>query len=110
METFLSDNAGHRVPPADAPDPIAASGQTLTNGTALANGTATVVAGATYAFTSMILGGFIFGIAATTTPANIIWACPIYGTIIITIPNGVTTLHYATNVNSGVGYLRKLSE
>jgi hypothetical protein len=109
MEVFLSDNNGHRVPPADAPDPIAASGQTLTNGTALANGTATVVEGATYAFTSMILGGFIFGVAATTTAANIIWACPIYKTIVITIPNGVTSLHWATNVNSGVGYLRRIN-
>ncbi len=109
-EIYLSDNAGHRVPPADAPDPVAASGQTLTNGTALAADSTTVVAGATYAFTSMILGGFIFGIAATTTAANIIWACPIFNTIIITIPKGVTTLHYATNVNNGVGYLRRLTE
>ncbi len=110
METYLSDNAGHRVPPAGAPDPVAASGQTLTNGAALAADSATVVAGATYAFTSMILGGFIFGIAVTTTAANILWACPIYKTIIIVIPAGVTTLHYATNVNDGVGYLRRLTE
>ncbi len=109
-EVYLSNNAGHRVPPADAPDPIAASGQTLTNATALAADSATVVAGATYAFTSMLLGGFIFGIAATTTAANIIWACPIYKTIIIVIPTGVTTLHYATNVINGVGYLRRLTD
>ena len=110
QEMFLSDNAGHRVPPADAPDPVAASGQTLANATALANDTATVVAGAKYAFTSMLTGGFIFGIAATTTAANIIWSCPIYKTIIIVIPAGVTALHYATNVNDGTGQLRRLTD
>ena len=109
-EVYLSDNAGHRVPPADAPDPVVASGQTLTNATALAADTATVVAGAKYAFTAMLLGGFIFGVAVTTTPANILWACPIYKTIIIVIPAGITTLHYATNVINGVGYLRRLTD
>ncbi len=110
METYLSDNTGHRVPPADAPDPVVASGQTLTNATALAADTVTVVAGAKYAFTAMLLGGFIFGVAVTTTSANILWACPIYKTIIIVIPAGITTLHYATNVINGVGYLRRLTD
>ncbi len=109
-EVYLSDNAGHRVPPADAPDPVAASGQTLTHGAALANQTATVMAGAKYAFTSMLTGGFIFGVATTATAANIIWACPIYKTIIIVIPAGKTTLHWATNVIDGAGYLRRLTD
>lgn len=106
---FLSDNAGHTVPPADAPDPVAATGQTLTHGTAGTDQTATVVAGAKYAFTASTVGGFYFGIASTGTAANIIWACPLRRTIIIVIPNGVTSLHYAPDTNSAVGYLRKLT-
>ncbi len=109
QEVYLSDNAGHRVPPADAPDPIKATGQTLTHGTAGTDQSATVEAGEKYAFTSSTVGGFYFGIASTGTAANIIWACPLHRTIIIVIPNGVTALHYAPDTNSAVGYLRKLT-
>jgi hypothetical protein len=108
---ILMDNGGHRVPPhVGMADPVAASGQTLTNGTKDTDTEVTVVAGATYAVTSQVTGGFYFGVATVATAANILWACPIYRTILITIPLGVTTLHYATDVNSGVGYLRKLAE
>ncbi len=109
QEVYLSDNAGHRVPPADAPDPVAASGQTLTNGTKDTNTTATVVAGQKYALTAQEIGGFYLGVADVTTAANIIWACPVGKTIIIVIPNGITTLNYATDTNSAIGYLRKLT-
>ncbi|KKK97397.1 hypothetical protein LCGC14_2653170 [marine sediment metagenome] len=109
-EVYLSDNAGHRVPPADAPDPVAASGQTLTNGTKDTNTTVTVVEGASYALTAQEVGGFYLGILTTATAANIIWACPVGKTIIISIPSGVTTLHYATDTNSAIGYLRKLTD
>jgi hypothetical protein len=108
--TYLFDNSGHIVPPAGAPDPVAASGQTLTNGTKDTDTEATVVAGASYAFTAQTVGGFYFGVATIATAANIIWACPLYRTIIISIPAGVTVLHYAADTNSGVGYLRKLAE
>lgn len=109
MEVFLSDNAGHRVPPAGAPDPVAASGQTLTQGTAGTDTEATVVAGATYAFTAQKTGGFMFGVATMATAANILWCAALYQTVTIVIPAGITTLHYTTDTNSGVGYLRKLS-
>ncbi len=111
METYLSDNAGHRVPPAGAPDPIAASGQTLTNAADDTDTEATVVAGAMYALTAQEVGGFYLGIAdVITDAANIIWACPIRETIIINIPSGVTTLHYATDVDAAIGYLRRLTD
>ena len=110
MEVYLSDNAGHRVPPADAPDPIAASGQTLTNAAKDTNTTVTVVGGALYALTAQEVGGFYLGILTTATAANIIWACPLRKTIIINIPPGTTTLHYATDTNDAIGYLRRLTD
>lgn len=109
-EVFLSDNAGHRVPPAGAPDPIAASGQTLTNASKDIDTTVTVVSGAMYALTAQETGGFYLGIAAVTTAANIIWACPVRETIIINIPVGITVLHYATDTSNAIGYLRRLTD
>lgn len=110
MEIFLSDNSGHRVPPADAPDPVQGTGQLLTNASADTDTSATVVGGKRYVFTSMKTGAFYFGVADVTTPANVAWVCPLEKTIIIVIPAGVTTLHYATDTINGKGYLRELSE
>ena len=108
-DTFLSDNGGNRVPPAGAPDPVLASGQTLTNAAKDTNTTITVVAGAQYVLTAQEVGGFYLGLATTATAANIIWACPVRETIIIVIPKGVTTLHYSADTNDAIGYLRRLS-
>jgi len=111
MDTFLSDNAGHR----SAPTPGCAHPKTtqtalrLTNAAANTDTSATVVAGKTYRFTSLEVGGFYFGLAAVTTAADVRWVCPLYGEIIITIPvGGGTTLHYATNAINGIGYLVEL--
>lgn len=107
----LYDNMGHNVPPhANLADPVLASGQTLTNATAGADTSATVVAGESYIITALTTGGFIFGLATVETAANIIWACPLGQTIIIKIPVGYTTLHYATNTNNGIAYLRKMAQ
>jgi len=109
-DVYLSDNAGHRVPTAGAPDPIAGSGQSLTNASDDTDTEATVVAGATYALTAQETGGFYLGVAdVITDAANIIWACPVRETIIIVIPIGITVLHYAGDADNAVGYLRKLS-
>lgn len=110
MEVFLSDNAGHRVPPADAPDPVQGTGQLLTNAAADTDTSATVEGGKAYVFTALTIGGFYFGVAAVTTAANVAWVCPIGKTVIIVIPAGVTTLHYATDTINGKGYLRELSQ
>jgi len=110
MDVYLSNNAGHRAcPGAVNCDPVAASGQTLTDATIGGDHTATVVAGESYAFTAGLTGGFIFGVAAVTTAANIIWACGLNDTIVMKIPQGITTLHYAGLVNNAAGYLRKLT-
>lgn len=110
QEVFLSDNAGHRVAPAGAVDPVQGTGQLLTNGTADTNTTATVIGGKRYVLTSLKTGAFYLGIADVTTPANVAWVCPLENEIIIVIPNGVTTLHYATDTVDGIGFLRELSE
>jgi hypothetical protein len=109
QQVILSDNAGRQVPPVESVDPIAASGQTLTNAAKDTDTTATVVASAKYAITAQTVGGFYFGVATIATAANILWACPLGKTIIITIPAGVTTLHYAADTNDAIGYLRRLT-
>lgn len=108
-DIYISDNGGNRASPgAVCCDPVLASGQTLTDAAIGGDHTCTVVAGARYAFTAGLTGGFIFGVAAVTTAANIVWACGLNDTIMIKIPQGYTTLHYASLVNNGAGYLRKL--
>lgn len=106
QEMFLSDNKGNR----SAPTPESSCPKTtqtalrLTNGTADTDTSATVAAGR-YRFTALKTGGFYFGLAAVTTAGNVRWVCPLYRSIEIEIPIGTTTLHYATDTNSGIGYL-----
>lgn len=105
----LIDNNGHIVPPGcAAADPILASGQTITDAATGADHEATVVAGAMYAFTCLIAGGMVFGLATVAVAANIIWACGFNETIIIQIPEGYTTLHYQSPTSGGSGYLRRI--
>lgn len=106
---FQADNDGNRMPNhPDAANPILASGQTLTNASADTDTSATVVAGATYAITALNTGGFLFGLATTATATNIVWACGLHHTAIIKIPVGYTTLHYQTDTNGGMAYLRRI--
>lgn len=111
QEVYVSNNKGDRVclPETATPeDGYIQSGQQLTNASADTDTTATVVAGAVYAVTALNTGGFILGIADVTTAANVAWVCPLYRTIIIKIPIGYTSLHYATDTNNGIAYLRRL--
>ena len=110
MIVFNSDNGGHTVPPdVCAADPVVASGQSLTGGSKDADNEATVVAGARYALTALGSSGWYIGLADVTTAANIIWVCAKDQTIVITIPAGQTTLHYARNESNGTLYLRRLN-
>lgn len=110
-ETCISDNSGHRsAPTPESSDPkTSQTAQQLTNAAADTNGTATVTGGSRYRFTSLGTGGFYLGLANVTTAGNVRWVCPLYHSIEIAIPIGVTTLHYATNANNGVGYLVELN-
>lgn len=114
MDTFLSDNGGHRSSPTpESSQPVVSqTAQQLTQGTAGTNTEATVVAGKRYRFTAQKTGGFVLGLAtvATGSEANIRWACPLYKSIEIQIPLGYTTLHYTTDTNSGIGYLVELKQ
>jgi len=110
MSIKLYDNGGNIASPgAVNADPVLASGQTLTDAAIGGDHTVTVVGGARYAFTAGLTGGFIFGIAAVTTAANIVWACGLNDTIVIKIPASYTTLHYAGLANNAAGYLRRLN-
>lgn len=80
----------------------------LTNAAADTDTEATVVAGKRYRFTSLLTGGFYFGLADVTTADNVRWVCPLYKSIEITIPTGYTVLHYATTAINGIGYLVEL--
>lgn len=108
MEVYISDNKGNRVAVPGTAHPIAASGQTLTDAAIGGDHTATVVAGAVYAITCNATGVMLLGIAAVTTAADIIWAVPPNGDIIIKIPEGETVLHYAGTVNDTTVYLRRI--
>ncbi len=112
MDTYLSDNAGNRVPPGVASgDPVLASGIKITDATADGGDhTVTVVAGATYQIMTdgTTDGAFLFGIATTATAANIIWFMPESTVRVITIPAGKTSLHYQSLAATGTAYLVKM--
>ena len=96
----------------DAAQPVLDSGVTLTDAATGGDETqAGLVPGATYAFTCGPAANstFIFGVATILTASNILWAATPNETIIIRIPAGVTTLHYESLANGGIGYLRRLA-
>lgn len=109
MENYLCDNSGNRIPPhPHMGDPTLASGIYLAP-TKDAGADEDVVAGAVYAIT-VRQGFFLFGIAATTTPANVIWICPANQTIVIKIPIGYTKLYYmGIGQDSPKAYVRRLT-
>lgn len=109
---FLCDNQGNRSSPSpESSQPkVSQTALKLTQGTAGTNTTTTVTAGKKYRFTAYITGGFRFGLSTVATDGNVRWVCPLYHTIEIKIPDGYTTLHYTTDVNSGLGFLVELAE
>lgn len=112
-EMYLSSNKGHRVGPGvTAIDPIAGSGITL-NPSATTNQTQTVVGGAQYAVTIVGASAFIFSITGTiATAANIEWVCAPNETIVIVIPQSITTLNYgvlSASAGTNVAFVRRLS-
>lgn len=89
----------------------------LANATSDVDTTVEVIPGGTYVFTSLayqnealpsVIGGFYFGLADTQVVVNVQWVCGLNQTILIKIPVGKTTLHYATASTLGVGYLRRI--
>ena len=111
---MIEDNGGFPTSPdVRASQPvITQTAVQLTNGIANTNTTATVVAGKRYKFTALITGSFYFGLANVTANSgkNVRWTCGLYDSVEIQIPNGHTNLHYATSVNSGIGYLVEIKQ
>jgi len=115
----LSDDKGFfALPGVISGHPEDGKGQQLTNAAADTNTTATVISGKSYLVTAMATGGFLFGLSTTATVANIMWACPLYQTVLIHIDpvqagvqkGGNVTLNYQTNANNGIAYLVELDE
>jgi hypothetical protein len=95
----------------DAATVVASSGVTLTDAATGGDHTQTVVPGATYAVTASpaVDGGhFHFGVATILTAANILWVCCTGETVLIRIPDDVTSLHYQSLANGGTAWLRRL--
>ena len=94
----------------DAATVVAGSGATLTDAATGGDETTTVVPGATYALTTndTAVNTFVLGVATILTAANILWVCPPASTVLIRVPDNVTTLHYESLVNGGVAFLRRL--
>ena len=113
---MLYDNGGFNTSPnPNQSQPVistadGATSQALTNAAADTNTEATVVAGARYRFTSTLTGSFLFGLATTAVATNIRWACGMYQSIEIQIPQGYTILHYQTNVMNGYGWLVRIKQ
>lgn len=104
------DNGGYNTSPhpGQSQPVITQTALQLTNASADTNDTATVVGGKRYRFTATEVGGFVLGLADVTTAGNVRWCCPVYHTIEIQVPNGQTSLHFATDVTNGIGYLVEL--
>ncbi len=132
-DSYLSDKAGSRINPAsddklrDIEDSLNLqkalvenlesllalsveedSGKRLTNAAANTDTEVAVTPGL-YVFDCVITGGFYFGLADTQTYKNVRWACGLNQRILIKVPDGYFSLHYATTVNDGIGFLRKLA-
>jgi len=111
-DVFLTDNGLQRAIPGALnyrKDPDADT-QALTNATADADDTVTVVGGKRYLLIAVATGGFYAGLETVATAANVQWVAALgQPGVVITVPLGKTTLHYAVTANSAKGYLIPLA-
>lgn len=111
MSEFASDNSGNRVGAGvQSINPVAASGQTVATGTAGDDKTFTVVGGARYAITGIGTAVLLSITGVTSTAANIEWVAPANQTVVITIPEGSTTLYFEGDTSSKNVYLQRLAD
>lgn len=106
----ILNNAGHNAPPGalDAAPVLSQTAQTATDSTTGGDHELTLAAGKAYLVMTTGTGGFIFGLAATTTAGNIRWMCPANWAVVIRMPIGYTTLHYQGLVNGSTFYIVEL--
>jgi hypothetical protein len=94
------------APTPESSNPIAASGQTLSQTLS----TAITVAPGVYVVTAVV-GYVCLGFAAVSTAANIVWVVTAGGpSIHICVPENVTTLYYICIGSSPKAFLRKVNE
>lgn len=106
MSNVLNIPTGQNVAPTPtSAQPVSGSGQTLTSVT---DTTVTVVAGV-YTLTSTV-GYCLAGFATTDTAANILFVAPAGVTILIWVPEGITSLYYKCVGTSPYAFLRKVRE
>ena len=111
MDGYSSDNSGNRVGAGvQAVNPVAVSGQTVATGTAGDDKTFTVVGGARYAITGIGTAVLLSITGVTSTAANIEWVAPANTTIVIKIPEGVTTLYLEGDTGTKNVYLQRLAD
>lgn len=105
------DNGGFRTSPhpGQSQPVITQTALKLTDGKDTDNELA-VVAGKRYRFTALTAGGFYLGLADVTTAANVRWVCPLYQSIEVQIPYGITALHVASDTNNAIGYLVEIKQ
>jgi hypothetical protein len=106
MSETMSLPTGQNVAPTPtSAQPVLASGQTLTSAT---DTTVTVVSGC-YTVTSTV-GYCLMGFASVDTAANILFVAPAGVTILIVVPEGMTSLYYKCVGTSPYAFLRKVLE
>ena len=110
-DNYSCDNSGNRVGAGvQAINPVAASGQTVATATAGDDKTFTVVGGAKYAITGIGTAVLLSITGVTSTAANIEWVAPADTTIIIKIPEGITTLYLEGDTSTKNVYLVRLAD
>ncbi len=93
-DTYLSDNAGHRVPPHPGlGHPVLGTGQVVTVTTGGEDDTFTVTAGKAYRITGIGCAILVSLTGVTSVAANVEWTAPENAPIIIQVPPGYTTIY-----------------
>lgn len=109
---YLTDNGRNRAIPGalNASPKSGVDTLLLTNAAKDTDGTVTVVPGQRYLLVPLALGGFYVGLADVTTAANVKWVIALeHPGVVVNVPIGVTTLHFATTANGGKAYLIPLA-
>ena len=111
-DNYSHDNSGNRCGEGVvAVDPVAGSGAALAGGAAGTDQTVTVVGGTTYAITFPMDSGtwLLSATEVTSADANVEWVGVEGTTIIITIPQGSTTLYFECDTATQIARMRTVA-
>ena len=111
MSEFACDNSGNRVGAGvQAINPVVSSGQVKATGTAGDDLTLTVVGGVRYVLVGIGTAVLMSITGVTSVSANIEWVAPANTTVVIKIPEGVTTLYLEGDTSTKNIYLQRLAD